>query len=130
MNIPDVVSPPDSVAENTQGADLTITMHDNGDTVVVEVGGEVDMLTAPLLRDAVTQCLQHRPRVLVLDLLAVRFFGSSGLAMLLETQQLAGEHTLLRVVADGPTTRRPLQITGLNQQFALYPTREDALRDA
>jgi anti-sigma B factor antagonist len=130
MNIPDAVSPLDSFAESAQASGLTTTMHNNGDTVVLEVDGEVDMLTAPLLRDAVTKSLQDRPQVLVLDLLAVRFLGSSGLAILIEAKQLAGEHTRLRIVADGPTTRRPLHITGLDQQFALYSTREDALRIA
>lgn len=63
----------------------------------------------------------------MVDLLAVHFFGSSGLALLLEAQQLAGEHTRLRVVADSPAIRRPLHVTGLDRQFALYPTREAAL---
>ena len=130
MNIPDAVSSPSSVAESAQDSGLTATIHNNGEIVVLEVGGEVDLLTAPLLRDAVTKSLHDHPQVFVLDLLAVRFLGSSGLAVLLEAQQLAGEHTRLRVVADGPTTRRPLDVTGLAQQFALYSTREDALRNA
>jgi anti-sigma B factor antagonist len=130
MNISGALPAPSSSADSEQDPGLTATVYDNGDTAIVEVSGEVDMRTAPLLRDALSKSLHDHPRVLVVDLLAVNFFGSSGLALLLETQQLAGEHTRLRVVADGPTTRRPLQLTGLDQQFALYPTREDALRSA
>lgn len=129
MNIPDAVSLPDSVAESAPDPGLTATIHNNGEIVILEVSGEVDLLTAPLLRDAMTKSLHDHPPVLVLDLLAVRFLGSSGIALLLETQQLAGENTQLRIVADGPTTRRPLHVTGLDEQFALYLTREDALRN-
>ena len=128
MNSPDSASPLDSFNESTQESDLTATIHNDGDTVVLEVGGDVDMRTAPLLRDAIIKSLHDQPHVLVINLRAVGFFGSSGLALLLEARQLAGEHTRLRIVADGPATRRPLEVTGLDQQFDLYPTREDALR--
>ena len=130
MSYPDGVPSPGSTVEAARDSGLTVTVHNNGEAVVLEVGGEVDLLTVPPLRDAVMKALQSHPPVLVLDLLSVHFFGSSGLAMLLEAQQFAGEHTRLRVVADGPATRRPLQITGLDQQLDLYPTREDALRNA
>lgn len=129
MNVPDAVPPPDSAAGSAQDLGLAATIHNNGDIVILEVDGEVDMLTAPLLRDALTKSLDDRPQLLILDLLGVRFFGSSGLALLLETQQLAGDHVQLRIVTEGPTIRRPLQVTGLDQQFTLHLTREDALRN-
>ena len=127
MNVSDAVSSPDSFAETAQDSGLTVTMHDHAEAVILEVGGEVDMFTVPLLRAPVIKALRSRPPVLVLDLSAVRFLGSSGLAILIEAQQLAGDHTRLRVVADAPATLRPLQVTGLDQQLALYPTRDDAL---
>jgi anti-anti-sigma factor len=130
MDIPNAVPMPDFLAECTQDSDLTATMYNNGDIVVLELGGEVDMLAEPLLREALAKCLHDHPRVLVLDLRAVSFFGSSGLALLLETQQLAGEHTRLRIVAHGPTALRPLHVTGLDRQFDLYASREDALRNS
>lgn len=129
MNISDAKPSTESFAERALDSGLTTTIHSNGDIVVLEVDGDVDMLTAPPLRDAIIKSLDDHPRMLIIDLSAVRFLGSSGLALLVEAHQLAGEDIGLRVVADGPTTRRPLQLTGLDEQFALYPTREAALRN-
>jgi anti-sigma B factor antagonist len=108
----------------------TVTAHRQGEAAVLEVAGEIDMLTAPRLDDAVRRMLGDGPRLLVIDLLMVSFFGSSGLTTLIEAQQLAGERTSMRVVADGAVVLRPLQLTGLDQQFAVYSTREVALTAA
>lgn len=108
--------------------DMTVSVHEQGDAVVVEVVGEVDLLTAPRLHGAVMTALASRPRMVVIDLLGVSFLGSSGLAVLVEVhQQATGERTQLRVVAEGPATLRPLQVTALDRQLSLYPSREDAL---
>jgi len=100
-------------------------VHQHGDDVVVEVRGEIDMLTAPRLHETVGTVLERRPPVLVIDLLAVSFVGVPGLATLLDIQRRAGERTRLRVAA-GPVIRRTLSFTGVDRRFALYPTVEDA----
>jgi anti-sigma B factor antagonist len=115
-------------SEPVDDQDMAVSVHEQGDAVVVEVVGEVDLLTAPRLHDAVMTALASGPRVVVIDLLGVSFLGSSGLAVLVEAhQQAAGERTQLRVVAEGPATLRPLQVTALDRQLPLYPSRADAL---
>ena len=106
---------------------LTVAVHHRGDAVVVEAAGEVDILTAGHLQESLAAAAAARPPVLVIDLLAVTFLGSSGLAVLLETQQLAGDHTQLRVVATQPVVLRPLHVTGLTGLFVLCDSQQDAL---
>jgi anti-sigma B factor antagonist len=96
-------------------------VHEHGEAVVLEVSGEVDILTAPRLQESVLRLLEDQPPVLVIDLSAVSFFGSSGLAVLVEAREAAGERTGLRVVAAGYETLRPLQVTGLTEPLAVYP---------
>src|ERR1700716_1449899 len=98
----------------------------HGVTVVIEVHGELDLLTAPRLRDMVMMVLERQPPLLVIDLLAVTFLGVSGLAALIEARQGAGERTRLRVVAAGPATRL-LRLTGMDRHLSLCPTLADAL---
>lgn len=107
--------------------DLTVRAHEQDGAVVLEVSGEIDMLTAPRLREAVWSALDGRPGVVVVDLLEVTFLGSSGLAVLVEAQQRAVERTALRIVATGAATMRPLQITGLDRHVSVFATRSDAL---
>jgi anti-anti-sigma regulatory factor len=47
--------------------------------------------------------------------------------VLVGIHQRAGADTRLRVVAAGAATGRPLQLTGLDQQFPVFATLEQAL---
>lgn len=110
------------------GSALTITIHHNAlPALVVEVTGELDLLTAPRLSDTLHAVARLDYKVLVLDLSTLKFMGSAGLATLVEAHQHAARHTSLRIVACGPTTLRPIQITGLDTLLDIYPSRADAL---
>lgn len=106
---------------------MRVSVHEHDTALVLEVSGEVDMISAPRLREQVNSALETHEGVVVIDLLDVTFFGSSGLAVLVEARQLADGRNRLRLVADGPATLRPLQVTGLVERFSLYPTRNAAL---
>ena len=91
--------------------------------VVATVSGEVDMLTAPNLREVLTAEIADCA-VLVIDLSGVSFLGSAGLAVLVETSHEAQRRQVeLRLVAAGRSVRRPLEITGLNEVLTTFPTR-------
>jgi anti-anti-sigma factor len=105
---------------------MTVTVHQHGEATVVEVRGEVDLLTAPRLRETVVAMLDYSPPVVVIDLLEVTFFGTSGFAALIEAQHRAGDRTRMRIAAAGQTTRQ-MHLIGVHRQLALYPTRDEAL---
>jgi anti-sigma B factor antagonist len=107
---------------------LVVRTHEPGEVVVVAASGEVDLLTVRRLQDSMQRALEGAPRILVVDLTDVSFFGSSGLAVLAGFRQVAGDRTELRVVATGPALR-PLQLTGLTDLFAVHPTLDDALEN-
>lgn len=117
---------PDVVANH--GSDLTITVHRHNDShrPVVDVAGDLDMLTAPRLLDTLHALLRERSAALVVDLTAVNFMGSAGISVLVETHQHASPHTDLRVVATRMILR-PLQATGIDTVLNLYPSRAAAL---
>jgi anti-anti-sigma factor len=121
MIFDDDASPPDP------DPGLAITIHQQGEAVVLEAAGDVDLRTAAQFLDAVLKIIDEHPSILVIDLAAVTFFGSSGLAVLAHAQCAAGDQIQLRVVAAGPVTRRPLQVTGLDRELAIHPTRQAAL---
>lgn len=102
----------------------------DANAVVVIVSGEVDLLTANELLDALTaQVEKHRGRLIV-DLDAVRFLSSSGLSALALADRAAREHCVdLRVVATSRVTLRPLQITRMTEQLAVFGSRADAMAD-
>ncbi|MEV6621598.1 STAS domain-containing protein [Amycolatopsis sp. NPDC051106] len=95
--------------------------------IVVEVTGDVDTTTAPALVQAAEEALAAAPPLLVVDLTAVDFLASPGLTALLTIHRDAGPGTVVRIVAAGRATLRPIQLTGLEDSLSLFPTREAAL---
>ncbi|HEX2286728.1 MAG TPA: STAS domain-containing protein [Mycobacterium sp.] len=94
---------------------------------VLTVGGEVDLATVERLDAAIAEALSRKPTALVIDLSEVDFFASAGLQALVATHESVSPSAEFAVVANGPATSRPIELTGLDQIFALYPTLEDAM---
>jgi anti-sigma B factor antagonist len=108
-------------------AEFGVTRTDQDGAVVLEVSGDVDTTTAPALAQAADEALAAAPPLLVVDLARVEFLASPGLTALLTIHRNAGPGTTVRIVAAGRATLRPIQLTGLEDSFALFPTREAAL---
>ncbi|QYN39079.1 STAS domain-containing protein [Pseudonocardia sp. DSM 110487] len=97
--------------------------------VVLAVEGEVDIATAAQLREALDHALNDAGmRPVVVDLTAVSFLASRGLAILAEAHRSAGVLQPLRVVVDeARPVIRPLQLSGLGRVLSLFHTLDDAL---
>ena len=93
---------------------MNIDIHTSGGAAAITVTGELDMVTAGELRNAVTAVLDGGARQIGIDVAAVTFCDSSGLAAL---DSAYGEATRrgspLRLTAVHPNMRRVLQITGM-----------------
>ncbi|MCV7261404.1 STAS domain-containing protein [Mycobacterium shimoidei] len=97
--------------------------------VVLSVSGNVDMLSAPWLTEAIDAALAKRPAGLVVDLSRVDFLGSAGISVLMTTHGNMGDSGRFAVVADGPATHRPLTLLGLNEIMSLHRTLDDAVSE-
>jgi anti-sigma B factor antagonist len=98
--------------------------------VVIEVGGEVDMLTSPQLRATVLDQFADSAGVelVVLDLDGVTFLGTSGLAVLIEVREAAHAAGVeLRLACTARRVLRPLTIAGLIPLFDIHDTIDRAL---
>ncbi|GLY38525.1 anti-sigma factor antagonist [Amycolatopsis sp. NBRC 101858] len=107
--------------------EFRIARTEQSGAIVVEVAGDVDTTTAPALVQAAAEVLAAGPRLLVVDLTRVDFLASPGLTALLTIHRDAGPGTVVRIVAAGRATLRPIQLTGLEASLSLFPTREAAL---
>jgi anti-sigma B factor antagonist len=92
----------------------------HGDGVrVMHVVGEIDTLTAPVLRDRVYEQLAD-VSLLVLDLTDVTFLGSAGLAVLVAAKDEAEQRQCrLRLVPGSRIVTRALEATGLLALFEI-----------
>jgi anti-sigma B factor antagonist len=98
--------------------------------LVVHVVGEIDTLTAPVLR---AQLDEHLPtaRLIVIDLSQVTFLGSAGLAVLVAAKDDADRRGhQLRLVPGSRIVTRALEATGLLSLFDVADGVSEALRPA
>ena len=95
--------------------------------IVLMVDGVVDLATSPALEELLTELIDERPDALIIDLTAVSFLASVGLRILAETHERAGGTGKFAVVASGPATARPIQLTKLDEFLALYQTADEAI---
>ena len=100
-----------------------------GRTVVVTVSGDLDMLTAPELDEAIRAAARQAPAAVIVDLSGVDFLGSAGMNLLITAHRDIAPAAGFGVVADGPATSRPLRLVGFDTLIALYRTLDDALDD-
>lgn len=109
---------------------LQVHLEQSGDVPVVRVVGEVDLATAPGLRDRLAE-VPAGARKVVVDLSAVTFLDSSGLSVLVATWKRfcgAGPDSCLRLVVTRPAIQRVLEVTGLAHVFVVFPTVEQAVQ--
>jgi anti-sigma B factor antagonist len=97
--------------------------------VVLALTGELDMLTAPALEDAIASATGKEPSAMIVDLTKVRFLASAGLSVLVAAYLDVTPSAQFGIVADGVAVRRPLKLTGIDTLVTLFPTLQDALAD-
>jgi anti-sigma B factor antagonist len=117
-------------AQNEYGAtSFAVAQTWVGRVVVVAVSGDVDMLTAPTLADALRSAARDNPEALIVDLSRVEFLASAGMNVLIAAHRDIAPGGRFGVVADGPATSRPLKMIGIDTIVTLYQTLGDALDD-
>jgi anti-sigma B factor antagonist len=98
-----------------------VTESASGADTVVSVSGEVDVATAPALRDCLGQVIERDSGVVVVDLLQVTFIDSTGLGVLIGAHKRCADNGRdLRIL-------KVFDITGLTELFAIHPTLDLAL---
>lgn len=101
---------------------ITVTVADHNGVAVLSIGGEIDLITAAALEEAIGEVVADNPTALVIDLSAVEFLGSVGLKILAATSEKIGQSVKFGVVARGSVTRRPIHLMGLDKTFRLFST--------
>lgn len=102
------------------------TWDDKGRSVV-ELSGELDLFTAPVLRDVLLRLTDNGRHFLAIEMSGLRFLDSSGLGVLVgATKRAAAGGGGLCLVAAPERMLKTLRITGLLRVMPTFPSLEDA----
>jgi anti-sigma B factor antagonist len=107
--------------------ELSLATRSVSDHTVLEIGGEIDVYTAPRLRERLIEMVGTGEKSVVVDLGRVEFLDSTGLGV------LVGAHRRLRANAGSLTLVCPherllkiFRITGLDSVFEIHKSIESA----
>ena len=113
-----------------QGAhvDLTLSTREVDGTTIVAVGGEIDVYTAPKLRDKITQLVAEGVYNLVIDMESVEFLDSTGLGVLVGGLKKVRAHDgSLELICTQDRLLKIFRITGLAKVFVIHDSADGAL---
>ena len=107
--------------------ELSVTSRQEGTRTVIAVGGEIDVYTAPSLRERLNELVAAGHYDLVVDMEKVEFLDSTGLGVLVGAlKRLRAANGTFGLVCSKEPLLKIFRITALDQVFPIYPSVEAA----
>jgi len=95
---------------------------------IIELEGEVDVYTAPQLKQQMIGLLEGGATELVVDLTKVEYLDSTALGVLIGgLKRLRERDGNMVLVCPSPRIRRVFEITGLDKIFDIFNTQPEAM---
>ena len=91
----------------------------SGTSGSVVVRGEVDMATAPQLRDALFDLLDSGATRITIDCRGLEFLDSSGIGVLIAVRKRLGDDGALTLEAPPAHVRKVLELTGVTEHVTI-----------
>ena len=115
------------MAEPGSDRDPIVGLAERGDALVLSLTGELDLYTAPALREALRGAVERSPARLVVDLGGVTFIDSTALGALVEARSRLARDDAFALAAPGLEVRRALEVSGLDRHFSVHERIETAI---
>jgi anti-sigma B factor antagonist len=107
--------------------ELDIKSQRQGDACTLVLDGEVDVYTAPRLKEELVSLIQGGCTHVVVDLEKVAFIDSSGLGALVSALRRAREKDgTVRIVCTRESILKIFRITGLDKVFPIFSDASEA----
>jgi anti-sigma B factor antagonist len=107
--------------------ELSVTSRQEGARTVIAVGGEIDVYTAPSLRERLNELVAAGHYDLVVDMEKVEFLDSTGLGVLVGAlKRLRGVGGELFLACGQERLLKIFRITGLDRVFTMFGSVEAA----
>jgi len=109
--------------------ELDISTDVSGDVCTMRIDGEVDVYTAPRLKEALVTAIEGGCVNIIVDLERVGFIDSSGLGVLVSGLRRARERDgAVRIVCTRDNILKIFRITGLDKVFPIFADAAEAAR--
>lgn len=106
--------------------ELEVSTRDVGDHTVIKLKGEVDIYTAPSLRETIVDAVERGRYRIAVDLDEVDFLDSTGLGVLVGGLKRVKQHDgELGIICNQEKILRIFKITGLTKIFRMHQSADD-----
>lgn len=86
----------------------------------LDLRGELDLMTAPVLKEAIDTAAANGYRRMVLDLSELRFIDSTGMHLLVDARRrMTAKHAEAVIVSPPPHVAKVFEVMGLDRLFGL-----------
>lgn len=110
--------------------DLELETTQRDGVAVLSLRGEIDVYTAPRMRQAIVDLVDAGSRNIVIDMENVDFLDSTGLGVLVEgLKRVRTRGGSLSLVVTQDKIVKIFDITGLNKAFPIHGSLEEALKE-
>lgn len=110
--------------------DLELETSQRDGAAVLALRGEIDVYTAPRMRQAIVDLVDAGSLNIVVDMDKVDFLDSTGLGVLVEgLKRVKTRNGTLSLVITQDKILKIFDITGLNKAFPIHGSLEDALKE-
>jgi anti-sigma B factor antagonist len=100
----------------------------DAETQVIELGGEIDLYTAPEFKERMVELIEDGKKRIVVDLSTATFIDSTTLGVLVGgVKRLRPAGGSLALVCTDQNITKIFEITGLDRVFPIHASRDDAL---
>lgn len=107
--------------------ELEIKVDSDAEKCVVTLEGEIDVYTAPRLKDSLVDVIEGGCSFVIIDMGNVAFIDSSGLGVLVGALRRAKEHSgAVRLVCTRDNILKIFRITGLDKVFPIFSNVKEA----
>jgi len=108
--------------------ELSLQTRAVADHTVLEVGGEIDVYTAPRLRQTLIDLVEGGATDIVVDMERVDFLDSTGLGVLVGgLKRVKDKDGTMKLVANQDRILKIFDITGLSKVFPMFGSLDEAL---
>lgn len=108
--------------------ELTVNSRELDGRTVVAVEGEIDVYTAPVLREHLNDLVGEGKHHLLIDMSGVDFLDSTGLGVLVGSlKRIRSQDGTLQLVCDQEKILKVFRITGLTKVFPIFPSIDKAV---
>ena len=108
--------------------DLDLETTEREGAGILSLRGEIDVYTAPRLRQTLIDLVEGGANHIVVDMEKVDFLDSTGLGVLVGAlKRVRSNDGDLYLVCTQPRIRKVFEVTGLTKVFSLFDTVDDAV---